>query len=158
MDKTELSRAVREHGDTVYRVALNLTASPSDAEDVAQTVFLRLWERKRGFESGEHMKFWLIRVAVNECKKLLRSPRRRGVPLEEAGEVPCPAGEENRAVWEAVTALPEQYRLAVYLHYFEGYTTGEIARMTGTTASTVQTRLARARERLRVILKEENDV
>ena len=70
---------VEKYIDTVFRIAFNYTGSVSDAEDVTQNVFLALWRQKKPFESDDHIRHWLIRVAVNESKKLLRSPWRRHI-------------------------------------------------------------------------------
>ena len=68
MTEEAFGRAVRAYGDTVYRVALHALKNPADAEDVMQTVMLRLLESGRDFESEEHLKHWLLRVAVNESR------------------------------------------------------------------------------------------
>ena len=84
MTHEAFAQAVRAYGDTVYRVAYHALNNPSDAEDVMQTVLLRLYEYKKDFESDEHMKHWLLRVTVNESRKVLRSFwRRTSAPLEE---------------------------------------------------------------------------
>ncbi len=91
MTDEAFAQAARTYGDTVYRVAYHALNNPADAEDVAQTVLLRLYEHKKEFESEEHMKHWLLRVAVNESRKLLRSFwRRTSVPLEEWRETNQP--------------------------------------------------------------------
>ena len=83
MNSEQFTRLVRRYIDTVFRVALNYLRNPSDAEDITQTVFEKLLREEKPFESEEHIRSWLIRVTVNECKKLLRSPWRRVEPLED---------------------------------------------------------------------------
>ena len=83
MNNEQFTRLTRRYIDTVFRVALNYLRSPADAEDVTQTVFEKLLREKKVFENEEHIRAWLIRVAVNECKKLLRSPWRKVEPLED---------------------------------------------------------------------------
>ena len=93
-------------------------------------------------------------MAVNECKKLLRSPwRRRTGPLEEAGE-PAFDTPEQSELFRQVMALPPKYRAAVYLYYYEGCSVQETAAAMGANPSTVQTWLMRARGKLKLILQE----
>lgn len=140
--------------DTVFRVALSYLKSRADADDVTQEVFLRLYERDRAFESGEHLKNWLIRVAINQCKKHLRSPWRRTVPIDDyANTLPFESPESGEAFC-AVMTMEARYRTVLNLYYYEGYSIREIAGLLGISESTVGTRLARGRDRLRNILTE----
>ena len=158
MTDEAFAQAARTYGDTVYRVAYHALNNPADAEDAAQTVLLRLYEHKKEFESEEHMKHWLLRVAVNESRKLLRSFwRRTSVPLEEWRETAAPEDPAKAEVLEAVMALEPKYRLAVYLYYYEGLSVAEAAAAMRANPSTVQTWLLRARERLRKSLTEEKE-
>ena len=158
MTDEAFAQAARTYGDTVYRVAYHALNNPADAEDVAQTVLLRLYEHKKEFESEEHMNHWLLRVAVNESRKLLRSFwRRTSVPLEEWRETAAPEDPAKAEVLEAVMALEPKYRLAVYLYYYEGLSVAEAAAAMRANPSTVQTWLLRARERLRKSLTEEKE-
>lgn len=159
MTDEEFTRAVRTYGDTVYRVACHALGDPHDAEDVMQTVFLRLYECKKDFESEEHVKHWLLRVAVNESRKQVRAFwRRTSVPLEEWRETAVPEDPAKAEVLEAVMALEPKYRLAVYLYYYEGLSVAETAAAMRANVSTVQTWLLRARDRLRKSLKKEESV
>lgn len=141
------------HADTVRRLCVVHLKSHADTEDVFQTVFVRYARRDEPFESPEHERAWFVRVTINACRDLLRSPfRRRTVPLDEVLEVVDPSsegGSEAREVLAAVLALPQKYRDVVYLHYYEGYSAPEIARLLGRNVNTVYTNLTRARERLR---------
>lgn len=158
MTQDAFARAVRSYGDTVYRVALHALNNPHDAEDVMQTVLLKLYEHNKDFESEEHMKHWLLRVAVNESRRALRSFwRRTSVPLEDWQDWAAPEDSEKAEVLEAVMALEPKYRLAVYLYYYEGLSVAETAAAMKAKASTVQTWLLRARERLRKALTEEKE-
>ncbi|MCI9474660.1 MAG: RNA polymerase subunit sigma, partial [Flavonifractor sp.] len=110
------------------------------------------------FESEEHMKHWLLRVAVNESRKLRRSLWRHAcVPLEERQESAAPEDPLKSEVLEAVMALEPKYRLSVYLYYYEGLSVAETAAAMNAKVSTVQTWLLRARERLRRELTEERE-
>ena len=110
----QFTRLVRRYIDTVFRVALNYLRNPADAEDVTQTVFEKLLREKKTFESDEHVRNWLIRVAVNECKKLLRSPWRKEEPIEDyltAVRFDTPAHSElYRAVMELPKKAPKKAR------------------------------------------------
>ena len=151
MTDETFERAVRTYGDTVFRVAYHALNSRPDAEDVVQNVFLKLYASSGGFESEDHLRHWLLRVTVNESRKTLRSAwRRRVVPLEE-WDGPAEEREED-GVLESVMALEAKYRLPVYLYYYEELSVREIAQTLGAKESTIQTRLQRAREKLKIIL------
>lgn len=156
MDQETFARAARTYGDTIYRVAYHALDNRADAEDVMQTVLLKLFECKKEFESETHMKHWLLRVAVNESRKVLRTFwRRTCVPLEEWQDLAAPEDEDRSEVLAAVMALEPKYRLAVYLYYYEGLSVAETAAVMRSNVSTVQTWLLRARARLRKELEEE---
>lgn len=149
----------RRYIDTVYRVALNYIKSPADADDITQNVFLKLLQEKKPFDSDDHVKHWLIRVTVNECKNLVRSRWWRAESFEEyAGQLVF----DNQAqsdLFQMVMALPRKYRLPIYLHYYEGYSTQEIGQLLKLPKNTVCTQLKRGRELLKESLQEvENDV
>ena len=158
MTDEAFAQAARTYGDTIYRVAYHALDNPQDAEDVMQTVLLRLYECKKNFESEEHVKHWILRVAVNESRRLLRSFwRRTSVPMEEWQETAVLEDPAKAEVLEAVMALEPKYRLAVYLYYYEGLSVAEAAAAMRANPSTVQTWLLRARERLRKSLTEEKE-
>lgn len=153
-----LSDAMEQHGDAVYRLALCRLDSRADAEDVFQEVFLRLLRDTTDFRDAEHLKAWLLRVTVNCCNDLRRSAWfRRTAPLEAAPEAAAPMLDGHDELWQAVRALPDDLRTAVWLHYVEGYGTDEIAAMTGCRPATVRTRLHRARKRLKLELEGTDD-
>ena len=136
--------------DDVYRLAVSYTRSHQEAEDVCQTVFLKLLEAKSVNPGKE--KAWLMKVTANQCKSLLRSAWwRRTDALEDTLPAPAPQWDTRHAVM----ALPPKYRVVVYLHYYEGYSTDEIGALLNISRSAVTTRLSRAREQLRLALKEE---
>ena len=156
MTDEAFAQAARTYGDTIYRVAYHALDNPQDAEDVMQTVLLRLYECKKDFESEEHVKHWILRVAVNESRRLLRSFwRRTSVSMEEWQETAVLEDPAKAEVLEAVMALEPKYRLAVYLYYYEGLSVAETAAAMKANVSTVQTWLLRARTRLRKELSEE---
>lgn len=146
----EADRAIELYADTVRRICMVHLKSYSDTEDVFQNVFLKYVLSSVVFENEEHEKAWFIRVTLNACKDLLKSFfRSRSVPLEEIIELPAQAKGENSEVLEAVLSLPQKYRDAVYLHYYEGYSAVEIAKILGKNENTIYTHLSRARDILR---------
>ena len=158
MTDETFERAARMFGDMLYRVAYHALKNRADAEDVVQTVLLKLYQQTDGFESEAHLKHWLLRVTVNESRKLLRSFwRRRAVPLEERDEGCLEPDSRKDEVFEAVMALDAKYRLSIYLYYYEGCSVKEAAAAMGVKPSTVQTWLQRARDRLRKTLSDEEE-
>ena len=155
MDTKEYERLTSLLLDSVYRVAVNGCRNYTDAEDIVQNTFLKLWQKKDGFESDDHVRRWLLRVAVNECNSLWRSPwKRKTSSLEELTQEPVFTTPEKSSLYDAVKELPQKNRLIVYLYYFEDYSVKEVAQMMGLSESAVQNRLFRSREKLKEILKE----
>lgn len=155
MTDSQFAQAVETYGDTIFRVAYSYLKNRADAEDVMQETLLKLYREPGTFESDEHQKRWLIRVAVNQCRSLLRSSwLRQTVPLEEQLDAPVFDHPEQSELFEQVMALPKKYRLVVYLYYYEGYQAREIAEVLHRNLSTVQTWLMRARGLLQRSLKE----
>ena len=156
MDKARFTAAVERYQNTVYRTALHSLGSSQDADDAVQEVFLRLFKEQGAFASEEHLRRWLLRVTVNYCRDVLRSPwRRRRLSWEEVPETPVFDRPEQAAFYREVMALPEKYRTVLNLFYYEELSVREIAQLLGTAASTVTTRLARARQRLKERLGED---
>ena len=153
----EFTALAETYMDMIYRIALNAVRQPADAEDVTQNVLLRLYRSGMQFESSDHARHWLIRVTVNESKRLLTVPwRRQETGLDEVAETVIPAAESGQQeVLRCVLELPVKYRLPLYLYYYEGYSVKEISRLLSRRESTVQTHLARGRERLRAVLEVE---
>lgn len=151
--ETEAKRALERHGDSVRRVCFIHLKNYADIEDVFQEVFLKYVLYEHSFESDAHERAWLLRVAINQCKDLLKSFfRRRVFALEEADIGGLVLEEDDRQVLDAVLCLPAKYRNVIYLHYYEGYSAVEIARMLGRRENTIYTWMARAKVRLREML------
>ena len=145
--------AVQKYSDAVYRAAMHNSRCAADAEDVVQDVYEKLLHYNGTFESEEHLKAWLLRVAINRCRDLTRAAHQKDTELDE--NLPAPDEFADGSVLDAVRALPENYRNAIYLHYYEGYTAAEIGRMLGAPSNTVLSWLRRARAQLHTMLKEE---
>ena len=155
MEQVHFTRAVERHQDMVYRVALHALGSPQDADDAVQEVFLRLYQRAEPFDSPEHLRRWLLRVTVNYCRDVLKSPwRRRRVSLESLPELPAFQREEERVLYQTVMSLPEKYRTVLDLFYYEELSVREIAGLLHIEVSAVTTRLSRARGKLKDALGE----
>ena len=149
----QISRLVAEYSPMLLRLACTRLRDAADAEDAVQEAFLRLLTTRPVFRDAEHEKAWLIRTTLHRAADLQRAAAKRNVPLEEAAQAAVP--EPESALLDAVRSLPEKYSAVIHLYYYEGYSIREIAKLLGVPAPTVGTRLARGRERLRQLLKED---
>lgn len=146
---------VQTYADSILRLSYSYLKNVHDAQDVSQTVLMKLFSEQLDFDSPEHEKAWILRVTANACKDILKSPwRKRTCDLEAVGQLSA-AEEPEGQVLTAVNQLPAPYRSAIYLHYYEGYTAEEIAGIEGVRPNTIYTRLARGREKLRTLLEGE---
>lgn len=127
--------------DTVFRVAYGWLKNPDDANDVTQDVLIELYKTDKAFESDAHLKNWLIRVTVNRCKMLFRSPWRRHEDIDDYAETLSFEQPRDGELFKAVMALDKKYRVPLLLFYYEGYSTAEIASMLSLAEKTVSTRL-----------------
>lgn len=146
MDRETVLTLFDRYGDLVYRIALSYLRSPQEAEDVVQTVFLKLLEGNATAHAGKERPF-LAKITVNHCKNLLRTAKRFvDTPMDELVLL---APLEERDLLRAVMELPEKYRCVVTLHYLEGYSLLEISRLLRIGSSAVSMRLHRARNILK---------
>ena len=129
----------------ILRIAMHHVERQSNAEDITQDAFVKLLEHRRPFASEEHLKAWMIRVTLNLCKNHNRAANQRNAPLPDQ----VPVNPPDRSVLLAVRQLPEKYRTAIFLHYFEGYTAREMAILLGRSQNTILSWLKRGREQLR---------
>ncbi len=151
LDAAEAERLVNAYSDLILRLSYTYLKSTQDGEDIVQTVLLKLLTGGKAFDSPEHERAWVIRAAINACKDELRAFRRKAAPLEEAAQVPAPEPPRSD-VLDAVMELPEKYREAIYLFYYEGYSIDEIAALTGRSGAAVSAHLSRGRKQLRTML------
>jgi len=139
----------------IYQVSFSYMRNKADTEDVVEDVFVNLLKTKIVFESAEHEKAWLLRTAINICKNSLKHWRRRNADIDDyeniQSENPFAPSETLRAVME----LPDKYKEVIYLHYYEGYTSAEIAQILGRNHSTVRNHLQEARKILKGVLENE---
>ena len=158
--KTDVSsdEVIRKYFDMVYKLALSQTKNQTFAEDVTQDVFVKLLRSGKRFEGDEHLRYWLVRVTINECKSLFRKPWRRVEDIEAYAETLQAPSEQHRDLLVRVMRLPEKYRVPMVLHYYIGLSTDEVARAIKVPAATVRTRLARGRAKLKSLIEEEDHV
>lgn len=154
----DLVREIIElEGNTIYRLAYSYLKNTHDAEDILQDTLVQYLKTKPVFESKDHRKAWFLRVATNLCKNRLKSAYRNFCKLEE--EIPLNEDftKEESEVLRAVHSLPTKYREVIYLFYFEGYHTDEIAGILKKKDTTIRSLLSRARKKLKTTLKEAYD-
>lgn len=138
--------------DTVYRVCYSFMKSKAEAEDMTQETFLKLLSCDQAFENERHEKAWLIVTASNLCKDTLKKWWRKNENIDDYQNLLSDEKELDNCVLDAILALPEDYKSAVYMYYYEGYTTAEIAGHESVTESTVRSRLSRGRKMLQTLL------
>ena len=153
--ETKVAKAeeiIREHADMIYRIALHNLKNPADAEDIFQDVCLTLLTKNAPLFDDVHIKNWLIRVTINKCKNFLKSSwQRNRDTLDAVADTPA---EVSQSIPELVYSLPEKYRNIIYLYYYEEYTVAEIAEILKENKNTVNSKLQRARKKLKEILEE----
>lgn len=155
MEEREAKRLVDSYADMILRVGTNYLKSAVEAEDVCQMVFLRYMTSAPTFDSLEHEKAWLIRCAINICKDQLKSAFfKKTTGLEELGDVRAPESLDL-GITEEVMKLPRNYRMSIYLYYYEGYSVSEIADILGKKESAVMAYLSRGRKKLKLAILQE---
>ena len=155
IDMNSLEPVYEKYKDNIFAIGFNYFKNSIEADDVVQETFFKLARSGKDFESEEHLRNWLIRVAVNECKRVsLSSWVKKKVSLEEyTGQIDFETKEES-LVFTAVMSLPKKYRQVIHLYYYEDYCTAEIADILGISRTAVTTRLLRGREKLKQDLLE----
>ena len=155
MDERLIAPVMRDHGDTVLRVAAAVCGNRQDAEDVYSDVFFALWQKKEPFASDIHLKAWLVRVAVNKAKNVRKTAFNRHKAQLSDNVFASDTDVPDYNVEAALQRLDPKSRAIVYLHYYEGYGYGQIADMLGMREVSVRGRAKRAREQLKELLREE---
>ncbi len=157
-DVGETERVVGAYKDMIAHIALHYLQSWPDAEDVTQDVFIKWATKGKTFADEDHEKAWFIRVTVNLCKDQLRSARRKHTVLrDDLPPVSRQSDDASHSLLREVLSLPPDYRLVIYLHYYEGYTLREIAGYLHKSENTIQTRHQRAKELLKSSMGETHD-
>jgi len=156
MSEEQLTRLYHRHVDTVYRVCFMLLKNTADTEDAVQTVFIKLIQSGKTFHDHEHEKAWLIRTARNHCLNVLSHWwKRKRVSIDDLSEPAAPVKDDLKELWKLVMDLPAKYKIVVYLYYYEGYPTREIAQILDRKESTVRSQLHTARKLLKIQVEED---
>ena len=153
----EIIAIYNRHVDTVYRICYSYMKNGPETEDMVQETFLRLITSRKTFDNLRHEKAWLIVTASNLCKDSLKKAWRNEISYEEDPSLQFACTQENREVLEAVLQLPRDYKVVVYMYYYEGYSTAEIASHLRKPHATVRSHLSRARKLLKTMLGGESD-
>jgi RNA polymerase sigma-70 factor (ECF subfamily) len=149
--RLEFDTLIHRYQDSVYHAAFSICKNAQDAEDVTQDTFIAYYNSKQDFQSEEHIRAWLLRVAINKGKDLLRSFwRRNRLSWEEYVDTLTFEHPEDGDLFRTVMDLPEKYRVVIHLHYYEDYAVKEIAKILRVSENTVKVRLHRGR----ILLKE----
>lgn len=152
----KIENILDKFGNTILRTAYSYLHNMDDAEEVVQEVIIKYLKANIQFENEEHKKAWLIRVAINTSKNMIKYNKiREYSDIEEENIIT--ENNDLTYVWEEVKKLPEKYSEAIYLYYQEGYSTKEIAKILNKNESTIRSNLSRAREQLKNQLKEAYD-
>jgi RNA polymerase sigma factor (sigma-70 family) len=147
---------VKQYQENLYLASFSICRNQQDAEDVVQDTFLNYLHTAKDFESEEHIKAWLIRVAVNKSKNILTTFwHRKKETLEDYMSSISFQEPEDPALTETVLALPKSYRIVIHLYYYEDYSVSEISKILSISESAVKNRLLRGRKMLKAELKED---
>ena len=147
-----------KYQDNLYIIAFNVCKSVEDAKDVVQDTFIQYYMAKKEFDNEQHIRAWLIRVAINKAKNVNGTFwRKNKMSLEDYMETLEFETPESEELFETVMQLPEKYRIVFHLFYYEDYSVHEIASILKLSESNVKVRLSRARTLLKEKLQEEWD-
>lgn len=156
--KQSTQELITLYQSSLFAAAFNVCKNAQDAEDVVQDTFIQYYISNREFDSEQHIRAWLIRVAINKAKNASRTFwRQNKLSLEDYMESLTFETPEDEHLFETVMSLPEKYRIVIHLFYYEDYAVSEIADILKLSESNVKVRLSRGRDMLRKILKEEWD-
>lgn len=157
--KDYISDLLDKYSDMVLRIAYTYLKNRADAEDIVQDVFLRIIDKKPSFNDESHEKSWLIRATINMCKnKVNMFWNKNKCSIDDVQEFAVSDKyNTDTSVFQEVMALGEKYRVVVYMYYYEGYSTPEIANVIGKNETTIRSLLHRARNKLKDMLKEDYD-
>ena len=144
-----------KYADMIYRIAYQKVLNRYDAEDIVQDVFVKLLSNKSYFRDEEHIKAWLIRVTINLCINYNKSlAKQKTVSVEQ---LDIPFTQQETGVLEELYLLPEDERNILYLYYYEGYKIREIAKILRQKQNTINSKLTRARNKLKRIMEVNNE-
>lgn len=152
LSRDEFEEFYSKYREYVYRLCYTYMKRAADAEDCAEDVFVKVLSAGLKFNGEEHEKRWLAVAASNHCKNKLKKRNRDGASLTDVADE-AQAENENDGVLQAVLGLPDKYKSVVWLYYYDGYKTAEIAAILKKPASTVRNLLSEARAILKKVLE-----
>lgn len=142
----DITAAVNRYGDAVMRICMVYLKNTADTEDIFQEVFLKYAQSDKAFENEEHKKAWIIKVAINACKDMIKSFfRSKTTELDDLFFPRKNVSDETIDVLTAVLSLPQKYKTVVYLHFYKGYTAPQIGQILGKNTNSVYTLITRAK-------------
>jgi len=148
-------QAYETHVDMLYRICIAYTKNTAEAEDVVADVFIKLLEKSPPFNDAQHQKAWLLRTAINLCKDRLKHWWRKRANIDDYQHLEVTMPKSDFELIGHVMNLPERYKSAVYLYYYEGYSSQEIAEILCKPQSTILNHLSEARKMLKGVLENE---
>ena len=144
----DMEEVVHTYGNMLFRLCILTLGNESDAKDALQETFIKYFIKAPEFKNSEHKKAWLIKVATNQCRDILRFKKRHDtVELDEIKEYMEP--EDESGILDALMTLPDKFRLVLFLYYVEEYDVQRIADIIGKTKSAVKMRLKKGRQLLK---------
>ena len=154
--EAEVSEAIDTYADTIKRICMVYLKNTVETEDIFQTVFFKYATSTIQFDGTDHLKAWLIKITVNECKDVLKSFfRKRRVNLDDSIQVGQDDPPDYGWLYHALSELPSNYRMVLYLLFYEGYTANEIATIMHQKTNTIYTWINRAKAQLKDVLVKE---
>ncbi len=161
MDTGNYQLAVEKYSDMIFRIAYGYCKHREDAEDIVQNVYLKLLKQRKEFENEEILKRWLIRVAINESKNMAASFWKKRISYLDENKLDDQIYFENKSdenFFQIIKNLDKKYKIITYLYYYEEYSVKEIANILRMKETTVQTRLMRARNKIKSDLQQNKEV
>lgn len=156
LDEQYVLQIYTRHKNALYRLCYCYMGNVQDASDAMQNTVVKLLERQQRFENAEHERRWLMKVAANECRRLLKHWWRKREDIEDYPEY---AAQEERyeenGILTMVMNLPVKYRVPIYMYYYEGYAAAEISELLHIRESTILSQMHRGRQKLKVAITEE---
>ena len=154
--RIETTKLIEIYKDKLFAIAFNICKNEADADDVVQDTFIQYHTCVKQFGDEQHVKAWLIRVAINKARNMSMSFwRRNGVPLEDYINTLSFETDESHSLFEEVLKLPQRYRIVIHLYYYEDYSIKEIAKLLRYSESNVKVLLMRGRQMLKRVMQED---
>lgn len=156
MDNQLFDEKYSLYSDLIFKLSMTYLGNKSDAQDITQDVFVKLFTTHQTFDTPQHERYWIIRVTINACKNHLSTFwNKNTVGIEAIQDIPI--NDVHSDITELLYNLPPKYRIVLYLYYYENYSIEEISNALKIGKSAVKMRLKRGREKLKLDLEEEMD-